>query len=310
VKARRSRIKALLATALLLAAFVLVGACSSSSSSTSSPSPSRQVVVTVDGTAATAADLARVRAVAKLTGSALSRRQAVRQLVGEILIAHEARRLGISVSAAEVSGRVAKLASSAGGMKQLRAALKAQGMTEEQLRAGVRAVLLAEKLQNAEFPELKASTADARRFYDANKAMFTSAGSVNLGEIVMRTKPIAVSVRERISAGQPFESAAGQFNIDPEVRAERGRLGWVSVPSLPATLRKAVAGLKRGQISDVVRVGPNWNLVKLYARRPATVTAFAEVAAPLRAELTHRKRAAALAKWVAKARAAAQIKTP
>jgi parvulin-like peptidyl-prolyl isomerase len=304
----RSRI-AVPAVAALLLALVLLSACSSGGTSASSSSPSSQVVVTVDGTPASAADLARVRAVSKLTGTELTRPQALKRLVSELLIARETRRLGVNVSAAEVTDRVAQLAKSAGGEKQLRSGLKSAGVTEAQLRAGIRAILLGEKLQDAKFPGLRATTAAARRFYDTNRDLFTTAASVNLGEIVMRTRPIAVSVRDRIAAGQSFESAAGQFSFDPELRAERGRLGWVTMSSLPAGLRKAVAGLKRGQVSDAVKVPPYWNLVKLYARRPASVTPFAKVAAPLRAELTRRKRDAALTSWVKEARATAKVTT-
>lgn len=300
---------------LLFAMSWLLPACGDGggrgSGGTASRSPSASpVVVTVNGVPATAADLAAVRRVSGLTtGEEFGRDEALRLLVAHLLIAGEARRLGIEVEQGEIDERMAELRKSAGGRQQFEARLKSAGVTQEQLRATAEAGLLAEKVQDARFSDLVPSDAEVRRYYEANPGLFRSAAAVDLGDIAMRTERIAASVRERILAGQSFATAAAQFNIDPELRAQRGRLGWVSVSSLPDAARRAIGDLEVGELSPVVQAPPHWHVFMLFGRRPARVTPFAEAADGIRAMLTRRERSAALSSWVEEARAAAAIET-
>ena len=118
---------------------------------------------------------------------------------------------------------------------------------------------------------------------------------------------IAEKVAARLAAGAPFAATARRFSMDPQTRAQGGYLGWVSVLTLPPEVRAALAGLRAGDVAEPVRSSGRWQLFKLFGRRPARLTPFAEVAGPIRRELTRRWRATALDDWLARARASATV---
>ncbi len=89
---------------------------------------------------------------------------------------------------------------------------------------------------------------------------------------------IAEKVARRLAAGAPFGPTARRFSMDPETRFEGGLLGWVAVITVPPEVRAALAGLRAGDVTEPVRSSGRWQLFKLFARRPAVVTPFAEAA--------------------------------
>jgi parvulin-like peptidyl-prolyl isomerase len=72
-------------------------------------------------------------------------------------------------------------------------------------------------------------------------------------------------------------------------------------------VRDAIAGLSPGGVTKAFRSFARLHLFKLYARRPAVVTPFADVTGVIRAELTRRLRAAALDDWLARAQGRASV---
>jgi parvulin-like peptidyl-prolyl isomerase len=285
----------------LLAACVLTLAVGCGSSS-------ETPAATVDGRPIWRADVDRTVKTGELTGTPLTRKAAVEHLISEELVRREAERRDISVSPKDVTARLRTVARDAGGQARLKAQLKQAGLTMADFRRSVAAVLLEDRVRDDMFKAITATRAQARAYYDDKRDLFKVAGGVDLGALAVRTKPIAESVIERIRDGQSFESAAHQFSIDPELRDKKGRYGWVSVPTLPAPLRTAVAGLEAGQMSAPVEIQKMlWYVVRLYGRRPAETLPFDEVASGLQDQLTRSKRAKALNAWIKRARADAKV---
>jgi peptidyl-prolyl cis-trans isomerase C/foldase protein PrsA len=295
-------------TALVLAGALSTAGLTGCSNATPGPSPSQErIVARVDGAPLTTADLERVKEAALLGGTALDDDQALRQLVGEELVRREAKRLGIAVTRTEIDERVDDLATAAGGLDQLRSQLADGGLTMSELRDSVESVLMGEELEDAKYANLEATRADARAFYEKNRQLFSTAAAVRLGDLAVRREGIAQNAIDRINDGQPFENASRQFSVDPELKAKSGMLGWVALSSLPKPARSAVAALDVGEMTAPVQVGPLWHVFKLLERRPARTPPFAAVAKVIRAELTRRQRAEALAEWVERERGTADI---
>ncbi len=264
-----------------------------------SPSPSpAEVLVRVRDKPVTAADVRATQRLAAFSGETLDDEEALEQAIREELIAQEAARLDVRVPEAAVDERLDDLAAGVGGEDDLRAALRDGGLTMAELRAGVAAVLLAEALQDARFAGVRAGRVEARRFYDDNAALFTIPAEVDLADLAVRTEAAARDVIGRIEGGQSFESAARQFSVDPELKAQGGLLGWVRLDSIPDGAREVIAELPEDELSAPVQVGALWHVFKVLGRRPERVRPFSEVAAELIAELTRRERAAALAAWL------------
>jgi parvulin-like peptidyl-prolyl isomerase len=228
-------------------------------------------------------------------------------VIGEELVRQEAERLGVFVTGNMVTERLAKVASSAGGLETLKSQLAAAGLTMADLSASVESVVLGEQVEAVKFAGLRATRAEARAYYDENPTLFSTPAAADLGDIAVRREAIAQSVRDRVEAGQPFAGAARQFSADPELKAASGRLGWVQLSSLPGPARKAVGRLKVGEMTAPLQVGPLWHIFMLYGRRAASTRPFAAIAQVITDELTRRQRAEALVKWVEEKRKTADI---
>lgn len=261
----------------------------------------------VNGTEVRQDDVDRAVDLAALSGQTLTRKQALQQLISEELLRREAARLGITVPARAIDARVADLTQGLGGQAELKRRLKDAGLTVADVRGGVEAVLVGERLQAAKFPGLRATRAEAEEYYESHQEQFFSPAAVNMGAIVVRAEGIARNAIERIEDGQEFENAARQFTIDPEGRYCGGMLGWIATASLPPELAAAFEEMEVGELSEPVAVGPLWYVLKLFGRRAARTTPFAEVAEDIRRELTVSKQAAALTEWVTEARERADI---
>ena len=262
----------------------------------------------VDGVEVTRADVDAILAEARLEGRTLDRSQALDQAVRRVLVRHAAAPAGVTVDAAAVQAGLSVISERSGGEAALTAALEKAGLTRDQLKAAVAAGLLERGLADAKFPGLRAGDAAVRSFYRRNAdELFTKAAEVRLGKITVPGELIADKVAARLAAGAPFGPTARRFSMDPETRFEGGLLGWVSVLTLPPEVRASLAGLRVGDVTEPVRSFGRWQLFKLFARRPAVVTPFAQAAAPIRRELTRRRRAAALDDWLARARERATV---
>jgi peptidyl-prolyl cis-trans isomerase C len=297
---------------LAAVAIIVPSGCGSTvganASATASPGRGDAVVARVDGVGVTRADVGVILAEASLEGRSLDGSQARELAVRRVLVGRAAARAGVTVDEAAVQARLTALSERSGGEAALTSALGTAGLSRDQLRAAVAARLLEGAVADAMFPRLRAGDAAARSFYRRKKdVLFTTVAQLRLGKITMPGELIAKKVAARLAAGAPFGPTAQRFSMDPETRAQGGLLGWVSVLTVPPEVQAAVAGLTAGDVSEPVRSAGRWQLFKLYARRPAEVTPFADVAGPIRRELTRRGRAAALDDWYARARKRATV---
>lgn len=277
----------------------------------SSPSPSAPadpVVARVNGREVRQSDVDLARAEGRLVGQKDTTQAGLRTAIDGALVAAEAERLSVAADPAEVDRRVAAVRDQLGGQKALDAALAKTRMTAGQLRTSLEQGVVREAVQNARFPQLRATETAVRSFYEKNREeLFTTAGQWALGAFVVRNEGIAGNAVKRLDQGRPFEEVARQFSVDPELKSSAGMMGWVSPSSLPAPLRKAVAKLDANEVTPPTR-GPGgvW-ILKLLDERPTTVTPFAEVREQIQEGLDGQERSAALARWLQKARARATI---
>jgi foldase protein PrsA len=297
--------------ATIAAAVVLTGliACGGAgqgggAGAASSASPLDRVVARVDGRPITQADVDAVRGESRLAGRALGAAKALAEAVRRLLVRGEAARLGVAApTAAEIASRLSEIGDRAGGEPALTAALAAAGMTRGQLTAATEYGLLEEHLLETKFPQLRASEAEVRRFYrQRRRTLFTRSSKVSLGDITVPSRPLAHRIGAEIAAGKAFSSAARHYSMDTTTRYDGGRLGWIALPTLPRAVRSAIAGLSDGGVTSPVWSFGRWHLYKVFGRRPALVTPFAEVARAIRTELTRRLRVTALSAWERRAR--------
>lgn len=304
----------LTALAVLLGAALLAacggsgdGATSGGASPSGSPDP---VVLLVDGLPIRQSAIDAVRAEFRLGGTSDTEARAEREAVRRELVRREAARLGIEPDAAEVDSRRSVMAEQLGGEAALRTALEGVPMSETQLRRGLEDGTLREQVEDARFPALKATRSEAREYYDGHREAFRQAAAIRLGLIQVAAERIAESALGRLRDGRPFEEVARQFSTDPEAKAEGGDTGWVLLDSLMPPLRKAAAATAVGETARPVAAPGGWFVLKVIARKPATITPYADAEALIIKEFTRRKRFRALEEWLDAASQKATVAKP
>jgi peptidyl-prolyl cis-trans isomerase SurA len=116
-------------------------------------------------------------------------------------------------------------------------------------------------------------------------------GEIRLNHILIRVQPsenditevfqTATMVQQKLTAGAPFDSLAARYNTDPSTD-DVGDLGWLKVSDLPDFFRDVLAGMRMGDVSQVLRESNGFRIVKLVGREAQRPYKYAEVESELR----------------------------
>jgi parvulin-like peptidyl-prolyl isomerase len=194
--------------------------------------------------------------------------------------------------------------------------LSQAGLTVEDFKDLQKQNLLAARLLwDKVYSQVSVSPADAREFYEEHTDRFVLPRAVLYRQILFvcadaeetaARREEAEDVLEQIRAGRDFGEAADACSDDRDAYA--GGLHEVAVPEeLPDWLPPAVEGLEPGETSEVRQVAGGLAIVRLEEVRPPAVAPFEQVQQSIKARLLDRRRAAALADYVERAKARARI---
>jgi peptidyl-prolyl cis-trans isomerase C len=124
--------------------------------------------------------------------------------------------------------------------------------------------------------ETKISDEDMKKFYDTNKDKFKAGEQLKASHILVKTEKEAKDIQAQLKAGGNFEELAKKSSVDSSA-SKGGDLGWFGKGSMVPAFEKAAAGLKDGQISDIVKSDFGFHIIKLTGKRAAGVRPFDEV---------------------------------
>jgi parvulin-like peptidyl-prolyl isomerase len=91
----------------------------------------------------------------------------------------------------------------------------------------------------------------------------------------------ATEVYRELITGAPFDSLADRYSSDPTAGAG-GDLGWLKLDELPGFFRDVLAGMKDGDVSQVLRESAGFRIVKLLERESARPYDYEEVRGDLK----------------------------
>jgi peptidyl-prolyl cis-trans isomerase SurA len=204
----------------------------------------------------------------------------------QILLAHAAHSR-ITVSEGEVDNRLAQLRSPYGSEENFTAKLQQEGITLSEFRQEIRDNLVINKLINKEIKaRISVSDDDIRAYYERNKASFDVPEiQYHLAQILVtptrdpqvrnlkkddaETPAAALhkiqAIYARLRAGDDFSTLAQEYSEDPRTAAGGGDMGFIAASSVGsnAALKKALEGLKPGQISGIVQTPTGYHILKL-----------------------------------------------
>lgn len=100
--------------------------------------------------------------------------------------------------------------------------------------------------------------------------------------------------RQLTAGGATFEQLAEHYSEDERTKKHGGVLGWCSRVRMPDDFMDAVAKLEKGAVSEPVRTGLGWHVIRLIDKKPAREATTAELKGEVSAFLKAQRREAAL----------------
>lgn len=244
--------------------------------------------------------------------------------VDELLFVQRGRELGYALSDEQFRNIIdsIKKENKIETEEQFAAALKQEGMTMDDLRQQLERNMLVTRVQQAEvMGKIGVTDVELQQYYNEHKSEFTSQPQVTLRELLVAVpadeKGVNVAqddearakteaIRARLANGEPFAKLAGELS-DSGSKANGGLIGPIDRADLSPDLQEAIATLKPGDMTPVIRTPRGYQIVKLESVVEAEAQPFEAARQAIADKLAGGKRQAETAKYVEKLRAQAII---
>ena len=234
--------------------------------------------------------------------------EGLERIIRRTLVKQEARKRNLSITGEEVAERVElhinaqiQQQMKQGGLKDeqdLKRELEKAGMTLEKYRTNIAKMF---KLTNGQIEAELLAEKIIRETVKITNEELHEAFEEQLGEKILARQIVFRSIRdaekalERLKSGANFESLAKKESIDRNSASRGGRMR----PFGPeGVMGKAVASLKNGELSDIVKTDSGYHIIKLEKRIPRSTKKFSEVKEDLEKFLTVQKVQTRLNPWL------------
>jgi peptidyl-prolyl cis-trans isomerase SurA len=195
-----------------------------------------------------------------------------------------ADRAGIKVSDSELNQTLSRVASQNNlSIEEFKAALEQEGGSYKDFRQTIRKELIIQRVQRGKvgsrvdiseqeienFINSEEGRAELAEQYDVQHILVSVKGGLTEAE-TMAVKDKAQDILKRLEEGESFEKLAATYSSGQEA-LEGGFLGWRTSAELPTLFSKTVSSLKVGEISDLIRSGAGFHILRLNDKRGNTV---------------------------------------
>ncbi|MDQ7970312.1 MAG: peptidylprolyl isomerase [Oxalicibacterium faecigallinarum] len=214
-------------------------------------------------------------------------RQLLERMIVEKAQLQQAKERGIKVDDAMLDRAVARIAEQNNmGMAEFRRRLEQDGMSYAAFREDIRREITMQRLREVEVDnKIQISDAEIDVFLEEHQAGAKAAAAaqeLNIAQILIRvpenptqqqlieSKRRADDVMAQLQAGGDFAKLAAAYSDSPD-GLSGGELGWRSQDRLPQLFVEATAGLQQGQISQMIRSGNGFHILKLVGKRVQSV---------------------------------------
>jgi len=207
------------------------------------------------------------------------RQQVLEQMITERTQVQVAQEAGVRIEDTELEQALNRIAANQKmSTQQMRQMVEKDGIAWPDFREEIRSQMMIARVREREVDaKINVTPGEVDNFL-ANQAATGSGEEVHLAHIVIRIpegaspetlnklRMKAVSIDDQAKAGRDFGQLAATYSESNDAM-QGGDLGFRPVDSLPQVMSSAIANLKPGQVSDVVRSPSGFHIVKLLARR-------------------------------------------
>lgn len=235
------------------------------------------------------------------------RDQAVAFLVNNEEYRQESQKLDVSVTTQDLNKQVSLIEKTRfnGSKKKLDDALKKSGITLSQLEQyNIEPNLLLQKIQAKVTASAKVTDADARKYYDKNKASFNTPAETtrSVRHILVSTKGKAEQLETKLANGANFAVLAKKYSQDTGSAQLGGKLTAVK-GQLLKPFQDVAFTIDTGKVSQPVHTVDGWHIIQALGpvkNTPAHVQSFATVKSEIETNLTQQQQSTAWQSWLAK----------
>lgn len=183
--------------------------------------------------------------------------------------------------------------------------LSALGYTDSSFREQLRSRLAIEKKAKAIQDQApKATEAEAKLYYDLNPGNFRSEERISARAIVVSDQKKAAELLSQIKGGADFAKLASENSLENKERGgalgavENGRIRPVGRVALPNEASEAAFKLTSGGVTDVVKSGDKYYIVKVEQFVAPGTKPFAEAKNEALKAVENQKKNAAVERWL------------
>jgi foldase protein PrsA len=228
-----------------------------------------------------------------------ARQQALQELVLQRIVDFEAKKCGrpCQVTRKEVDSELESIVedSFGGSQKDFDEFLTTNQITKPDARRIVRFNLQQEDLFNKVTRGVRFTAADARRYYQQNKAQFETPAGREVSHILVAEKAEADSLKAEVTV-ENFAELARDNSTDTGSASQGGSLGRIQKGVFVPEFEKAAFALKDDEISDPVKTQFGWHIITVDVV-PKRTTPFSEARRQIQQQQLQQARQTEFNEW-------------
>ncbi len=187
---------------------------------------------------------------------------------------------GVKISDAELNRALSMIASeNSMNLEQFKESLDANNGSYVKLRDQVRKELIIQRVQRGKVgANIEISEQEIENFLNSEEGRAKLAEQYNVQQILLSlsssapenevnlVKEKGADLIERYKKGESFEKLAATYSSDQNA-LEGGSLGWRKSSELPSLFSSVVVKMKVGEISELIRSGAGFHIIRLSEKR-------------------------------------------
>ena len=214
----------------------------------------------------------------------LLKKQVLDRLISERIQLSIGYNAGVRISDDELNQAIGRVATSNNlSIDQYIDRLTMEGTSLSIIREEVRHELIIMRVQQASIMRrIRVSDQELNNFLNSEEGQLVSSPDVNIGQILLavssnaskasidRVSNQAMDLYQQIQDGKDFKELALSYSMDQSA-LQGGDLGWRNMAQLPKIFSQEIDLLSLGTVSEPIRSGAGFHLIKLYDRRGGDV---------------------------------------
>jgi peptidyl-prolyl cis-trans isomerase SurA len=208
------------------------------------------------------------------------RRQVLERMITDRVLVQYGRESGMRVDDATLDRAVARIADdSKASLADFRKKLLSEGVSWARFREEIRNEILFARLRDREV-DSKLTVSDGEVDAELREAASRGANEDELmishvliavpeqadPEQTLRREARARAALERLQAGDSFAQVAATYSDAPDA-LQGGSLGWRTVSRIPSVFANVAPGMKKGELSAIIRSGSGFHIFQVTDRR-------------------------------------------